>query len=169
MTKERKAQVVTVSLLAVALAVVLGQKTGWKMADFKLSDIAPKTAVKADPTPQDAIYGMLDAARLGDVKSYLNSYTGQMSSTLQESLAETTEAGFKKYLQDSNAAIKGIAISEPQTLTDREVKIRVEYVYQDRNEAQIMNLEKGPGGWKISRVDGVERVKTLVPYGTPVQ
>ncbi|MCL5746074.1 MAG: hypothetical protein M1541_19455, partial [Acidobacteria bacterium] len=104
-----------------------------------------------------------------DVKGYMNSYTGQMSSSLQESLAETTEAGFAKYLKDSNAAIKGIAISEPQTLTDREVKVRVEYVYQDRNEAQLMYLEKGPGGWKISRVDGVERVKTLVPYGTPVQ
>lgn len=169
MTKERKAQVVTVSLLAVAMGIVLGQKAGWKFSDYKLSDFTPKAAVKADPTPQDAIYGMLDAARLGDVKGYMNSYTGQMSSSLQESLAETTEAGFAKYLQDSNAAIKGIAISEPQTLTDREVKVRVEYVYQDRNEAQLMYLEKGPGGWKISRVDGVERVKTLVPYGTPVQ
>ena len=30
-------------------------------------------------------------------------------------------------------------------------------------------LEKAPGGWKIARVDSTERVKTLVPYGTPVQ
>ena len=64
---------------------------------------------------------------------------------------------------------KGIAISEPQPVTDREVKVRVEYVYQDRNEAQTMYLEKDAGSWKISRVDGAERVKTLVPYGTPVQ
>ena len=89
--------------------------------------------------------------------------------SLNESLAETTQAGFAKYLQDSNAAIKGVAISEPQALTDREVKVRVEYVYQDRNEAQTLYLEKAPGGWKIARVDGAERVKTLVPYGTPVQ
>jgi len=32
-----------------------------------------------------------------------------------------------------------------------------------------MNLEKTTGGWKIARVDSAERVKTLVPYGTPVQ
>jgi hypothetical protein len=47
--------------------------------------------------------------------------------------------------------------------------VRVEYVYQDRNEAQTMYLEKASSGWKITRVDGAERVKTLVPYGTPVQ
>jgi len=94
---------------------------------------------------------------------------GQMDAALKQSLAETTESGFAKYLTDSNAAVKGIAISEPQPLTDREVKVRVEYVYQDRNEAQTMYLEKGTSGWKIARVDGAERVKTLVPYGTPVQ
>ena len=124
---------------------------------------------KPEPSPQDAIYAMLDAARAGDVKAYLASYTGQMDAALRQSLAETTEAGFAKYLTDSNAAVKGIAISEPQPLTDREVKVRVEYVYQDRNEAQTMYLEKGASGWKIARVDGAERVKTLVPYGTPVQ
>lgn len=169
MKKERKAQAVTILILAAAFGVVLGQKTGWRMPDVKVSELAPKRAAKADPTPQDAIYAMLDAARTGDVKAYLSSYTGQMESSLKQSLAETTQTGFAKYLKDSNAAIKGIAISEPQTLTDREVKVRVEYVYQDRNEAQFLYLERGPAGWKITRVDGVERVKTLVPYGTPVQ
>lgn len=47
--------------------------------------------------------------------------------------------------------------------------MRVEYVYQDRNEVQMMYLEKRPSGWKISRTDGDERVETLVPYGTPVK
>ena len=32
-----------------------------------------------------------------------------------------------------------------------------------------MYLEKINGVWKITRVDSAERVKTLVPYGTPVQ
>jgi hypothetical protein len=112
---------------------------------------------------------MLDAARVGDVKTYLSSYTGQMETALKQSISETSESGFSKYLKDQNASIKGIAISEPQTLTDREVKVRVEYVYQDRNEAQLMFLEKAAGGWRIARVDSTERVKTLVPYGTPVQ
>ena len=169
MTKERKTQVVTVVVLAAAFGVVLAQKTGWKFSDVKMADIVQSSAPKAEPSPQDAIYAMLDAARVGDVKTYLAAYTGQMDAALKQSLAETTEAGFAKYLRDSNAAVKGIAISEPQPLTDREVKVRVEYVYQDRNEAQTMYMEKGAAGWKIARVDGAERVKTLVPYGTPVQ
>jgi hypothetical protein len=170
MTADRKAKVVTLIVLAGALAVVLGQKYGWKMPNVKVSDLAPRpVAPKPDPTPQDAIYAMLDAARLGDVKGYVASYTGQMEASLRQSIAETTDAGFAKYLKDQNASIKGIAISEPQTLTDREVKVRVEYVYQDRNEAQLMFLEKSGTTWKISRVDSTERVKTLVPYGTPVQ
>jgi hypothetical protein len=169
MTKERKTQIVTIAVLAAAFGIVLAQKTGWRFSEVKMADMVPRPAPKAEPSPQDAIYAMLDAARAGDVKAYLASYTGQMDSALKQSLAETTEAGFAKYLKDSNAAVKGIAISEPQTLTDREVKVRVEYVYQDRNEAQTMYLEKSSGGWKITRVDGAERVKTLVPYGTPVQ
>ena len=62
-----------------------------------------------------------------------------------------------------------MAITEPEPFTENEVKVRVEYVYQDRNEAQAIHMEKADGAWKISRVDGAERVKTLVPYGTPVQ
>jgi hypothetical protein len=169
MTRERKTQLVTVAVLAAALAMVIGQKYGWRRPHVRLADLAPQAAVKPDPAPQDAIYGMLDAAREGSVDAYLNAYTGQMRQALQQSVAETTPEKFARYLKDSNAAIKGIAISEPQPLTEREMKVRVEYVYQDRNEAQLMYVEKLPEGWKIARVDGVERVKTLIPYGTPVQ
>ena len=170
MSSDKKAKIVTVIVMAGALGIVLGQKYGWKMPNVKVSELAPRpAAAKPDPTPQDAIYAMLDAARVGDVKNYLASYTGQMETSLKQSIGETTESGFAKYLKNQNASIKGIAITEPQPLTDREVKVRVEYVYQDRNEAQMMFLEKTAAGWKIARVDGTERVKTLVPYGTPVQ
>ncbi len=171
MTKEKKTAVVTVVVLLGAFAVVLGQKNGWRASTLtdQVSQISLKAQPKPDPTPQDAIYGMLDAARAGDVKAYLANYAGQMSTALQQSIAETTEPKFAQYLKDSNAAIKGVAISEPQQLTDTQVKVRVEYVYQDRNEAQLMYLEKQSGIWKITQVDSTERVKTLVPYGTPVQ
>ncbi len=149
--------------MAAAALIALGAKSGWKLPSF-----AP-IAAKPAPTPQDTVYAMLDAARAGDVNGYLGSYTGQMAAALRQSLAESTPAGFAQYLRDSNAAIKGIAINEPQTLTDREVKLRVEYVYKDRNEAQFFYLERTGSAWKIARVDGAERVKTLVPYGTPVQ
>jgi hypothetical protein len=171
MSKERTARIVTIAILVLAAALALARKNGWKVPDARIagSNIVARAARKPDPTPQDAIYAMLDAARAGDVKAYLAEYTGQMAGALGQSLAESTPEAFARYLRDSNSAIKGIAVSEPQTLTEREVKVRVEYVYQDRNEAQFLYLEKAAAGWKIARVDGAERVKTLVPYGTPVQ
>jgi hypothetical protein len=163
-TKERKAQIVTLVVLAGAAVIVVGRKMNWKAPT-----VTPVMQPKADPTPQDTIYAMLDSARDGDPAKYLSCYTGQMLSSLEQSVNETGKAGFTKYLKDSNAPIKGVAINEPQALTDREVKVRVEFVYQERNEVQFMYLEKTGSSWKIARVDATERVKTLIPYGTPVQ
>ena len=92
-----------------------------------------------------------------------------METALRQTLNETSEPAFAKYLRDSNAALKGVALSDPQKITDREEKVRVEYVYQDRNEAQVMYLERRPDGWKIARADSEERVKTLIPYATPMK
>jgi len=160
MTKERKTHVLTIAALILALGIALGQKEGWRWG---------QGAPKEPPSPQDAIYGMLDAARAGNVAAYLACYSGSMQASLQQSVRESGEAGFAKYLRDSNAAIMGVAVSDPQPAGDNEVSVRVEYVYQERNEAQTVHLERVSGAWKIARVEGAERVKTLVPYGTPVQ
>ncbi|MFN7924411.1 MAG: hypothetical protein U0Q16_30185 [Bryobacteraceae bacterium] len=167
MTQQRKAQVLTGVLIA-GIGVFLYAR---QQPATKIADIVPAAAAqpKADPTPQDAIYGMFDAAREGNVSGYLGFYTGQMEAALRQSIAEQGEAAFAKYLRETNAPIKGIAITEPQKLTDAAVKARVEYVYQDRNEVQFFYLEKAGNEWKIARLDTTERVKTLVPYGTPVQ
>ncbi|HTS24316.1 MAG TPA: hypothetical protein VMH81_00460 [Bryobacteraceae bacterium] len=160
MTRERKTHLATVAVLMAALGVVLGQKAGWRLE---------RTAANPPSSPQDAIYKMLDAARSGNVSAYLASYTGPMRESLQQSVRESSEAAFAGYLRDSNSAIKGVAVSEPQTNGGNEASVRVEYVYQDRNEVQIMHLEKAGSEWRISRVEGAERIKTLIPYGTPVR
>ena len=154
MTRERQAQIVTLAVLGAAVAGI---------AVFKRRPAPPP------PTPQDAVYRMLDAARDGDVNKYLAAYTGQMEAALKQAVAESGEPAFARYLKDSSAAVKGVALMEPQPIAEREVKLRVEYVYQDRNEVQQMVLEKTPAGWRIARVEAAERVKTLVPYGTPVR
>ena len=154
MSADRKTQFVTVAVLLVAVGVAVVRKTASR---------------RPEPTPQDAIYSMLDAARTGDVRKYLAYYAGPMQATLRQTLTETTELAFAKYLQDSNAAIKGVAVSDPEKISDREARLRVEYIYQDRNEAQTMYLEKSPDGWKISRAETGDRIKTLIPYGTPVK
>jgi hypothetical protein len=156
MSKDALAKTITIALMAGGLVFFAARKmTIGKPA--------------AESTPQDAIYGMLDAARAGDVKGYLSRYTGQMESSLKQSLSERPEAAFRDYLRSSNKEIKGVAVGEPKALSDREVEVRVEYVYQDRNEVQLLYLEKLSSGWKIARIADAQRVKTLVPYGTPVQ
>jgi len=167
-TKERKAQALTVLLLAGALAFA-----AYRSGSFSSFDVSRLTAgmqPKGDPTPQDAIYAMLDAGRAGNVRDYLAAHTGQMATSLEKAVAEASESGFAAFLKQTNEPVKGVALQEPRVLTDREVKVRVEYVFGDRNEVQWMYLEKTAGGeWKIARVDTAEQIKTLVPYGTPVQ
>jgi hypothetical protein len=154
MTKQRLASILTIAILAAALAVILARKN---------TRIQP-----ADASPEDAIYAMLDAAKKGDVPRYLAAYSGPMEASLKQSIAESTTTAFSQYLIDTNSALKGVAVTAPESPTAREAKVRVEYVYQDRNEIQFMYLEKLPT-WKITRVESAQRVKTLVPYGTPVR
>lgn len=168
MTSQRKAQLMTGALMAAALAAVAFRNMGWSPAP--VAEALPAAMQpKADPTPQDTVYAMFDAAREGDVNGYLSHYAGQMVASLRQTVAEQGEAAFARYLKETNAPVKGIAILEPQPLTEREVKLRVEYVYADRNEAQVFYLEKDGSQWKIARLDSSERVKTLIPYGTPVK
>ena len=167
MTGERKKQLATAAVLMAAAGAALAGKNGWHWPAFKTA--MPAAVSKPAPVPQDAIYAMLDAARKADAEAYVACYTGQMRSTLEGSVRESGAAAFARYLRDTNAAVKGVAVNEPEKLTDREVKLRLEYVYQDRNEAQTVYLEKVGAEWKIARIDGAERVKTLVPYGTPVR
>ena len=162
MNRQRIAQIVTVVILVGVLGVTLARKNGWNPR-------AILARQQTEATPEDAIYAMLDAARNGDVKKYLGAYSGAMAVSLKQSIAESSDAAFRQYLQDTNRALKGVAVLAPETISDREVKAQVEYVFQDRNERQTMYLEKTTGGWKITRVDTTERVKTLIPYGTPVR
>jgi len=159
MTREQKIHVASVTALLLGVGIAVGLKNDWPL----------RRSPKSPAGPQDTIYGMLDAARTGNVAVYLASYTGALRASLREAVRESTEKGFAGYLQDSNVAIKGVAVSEPQPVSESVVSVRVEYVYQDRNEAQNLRLEKINGEWKIAAVDGAERVKTLVPYGTPVK
>ena len=156
MNRPCAATTVTVLLLAGVLAAAVLRRTGIRRAELP-------------STPQDAIYRMLNAARAGDGNAYLRQYAGEMEAQLRQAAAEKTEADFKSYLQTSNAQVKGVAVSEPKVLPDREVEVEVEYIYQDRNETQRMYLKKYGSEWKITRVNGAERVKTLTPYGSPVE
>jgi hypothetical protein len=156
MTGKRTATIVTVLAMAGLLVFAITRRN-------------VRRAGPAETGPEGAIYAMLEAARAGDVSAYLAQYSGQMASTLRAVVAEKSEPGFRDYLRSTNAEVKGVAVSGVRQVSDTEAELQLEYIFQDRNEVQSIKLERQSGRWKIARVDGAERVKTLVPYGTPVR
>ena len=155
MTPNRKAQIATVTLIAALGAAVL-----WKSE--------ARNDPAATSQPQDPIYQTLDAVRDGDFSKYVDAHAESMKASLRRASAEIGEARLLQSLKEQNAPLKGIAILEPERLSDREVKAKVEYVFADRNEVQTYYLEKTGDRWKIARVDGAQRTQTVIPYGTPV-
>ena len=169
MRKDTQAKVITGLLAAAVIVYVAGEKNDWRLPAGSGAAASVLSGGDAETAqPRDTIYAMLDAARDGDVAGYIACHAGPMGRQLEQSRDEMTAAGFARYLQDRNREIKGVAINEPEMASEREARIRVEYVYQDRNEVQQVYLESLDGAWKIIGVDGAERVKALVPYGTPV-
>ena len=169
MSKDAKAQAVTITLIAVGLGGIAWYQGGFDAlrrstsVDGGYLGIGPAKALE----PRDVIYAMLDAARDGIVADYLDCYAGQMERTLRQSLAEMGEERFAAFLRERNEDIKGIAMNAPNEAGD-EAEVRVEYVYADRNEVQEIYLQRLDGDWKIARVSEIRRVETPVPYGTPV-
>ena len=158
MSSNRTACILTAALLAAIAGLALAP--GIRL---------PLLRRPAPSEPQDSIYAMLNAARAGDVKGYMGAYTGSMEASLRETIAESSEPAFAQYLKSSAATIKGVALSDRENISESAAKVRVEYVYEDRNEVQTIYLERRPEGWKIARTDTSERIPTLTPYGTPVK
>src|SRR5260370_28188592 len=107
MNKQRIAQILTMLILAGVLGATLIKKNGWT---FRITRAAIQPA---QATPEDAIYAMLDAARKGDVQKYLAAYSSPMQTSLRQSIAESSNSAFGQYLQDTKAALEGVAGHAP--------------------------------------------------------
>ncbi len=154
--KKRFAQVLTVALI--------GGLFGFFA--YRQRRAAPVTT-EADG-PESAIWRMVDASRAGDPERYLGCYSGEMERQLRQNLKDMGEARFREYLESRQREIKGIAVSPPRISSNGDALVKVEYVFADRNETQQVLVRRVGQQWRILRVDGAERIKTLVPYGTPV-
>jgi hypothetical protein len=121
---------------------------------------------RAPANPEDGIYAMFDAARVGDAQAYLDCFSGPLREQLAATAKEDSAEKFKAYLIKQNSAVQGMAV----TLTDRpnadEARVRVEYVYSDHNEVQNVRLIRDGRRWKIIGIDGAQPVQPLVPFGT---
>jgi hypothetical protein len=118
--------------------------------------------------PKSVVWRIAGAAQNGDVKGYLACYGGGMENSLRKNAEEMGPKRFRQYLINSSRDIRGIVVMPPLMVSVSESRLSVEYVYQDRSEVQQLSVRKIGDQWKVFGVEGAERVKTLVPYGTPV-
>jgi len=163
MTRDVQQKVVFTAVFVIAL-LVLEYNHGWRLLpNFWF---AQKPAAAA--TPQDAIYGMLEAARAGDTRAYLDYFSGEMHAELLQVIKEDSEPTFATYLKSQNRAFEGVAVSLTNRPSDAEAQVRVEYIYRGHNEVQGVYLRKEPSGWKIVRVANAEQLTTPFPFGTAV-
>jgi hypothetical protein len=111
---------------------------------------------------------MLDAARNGDTKVYVDTFSGPLQLQIQQAVRESGKLQFASYLAAQSAKFQSVAISVTDQPSDVEARLRIEYVYTNRNEVQIFHLKKDEGRWRIIEISGTDQVKTLIPYGTAV-
>ena len=149
------------------LALVILRANRWRLPTSwsNWTELNPKRTASS---PEDRIFLMLDIARAGNVKAYLDCFSGPLHEQLAETIKENTEAQFKAYLISQNAAFHGVAVSLTDRPNSSEARVRVEYVYSDRNEVQDVYLKQEGNTWKIVQVAGAEQIRTLIPYGTAV-
>ena len=161
MKRNTRARVFAVAVLLGVLAAGSARKAGWFGGT-----VAP--AATDEEAISTAVYATMNAARAGDVSRYLAGYTGPLRVALQRSLEDSGRPAFARYLESLDAGLKGLAVSV-EVDGGREGKARVERVYQERNEAQVVYLEKERGAWRIARTDGDQAVKAAIRYGTPIR
>jgi len=164
MTRRRDARaILTLALLLGVFAVVQLRSKHWRLSSSG-DDWRAIAAKHVNSNPEDGIYAMIDAARAGDVRAYLNCFSGLLREQLTAAAKE--DAKFKAYLISQNAAVLGMAVTITERPAADEVRARVEYVYGDHNEVQNVSLKRDGALWKIVRIDGAQLVQPIVPYGT---
>ena len=159
--KKRLPAIITALLILGAL-LFFTQRERW--SNWRLTTQTPVSPA----SPEDVVWRMSDATRDGDVKAYLDCFTGELRQKLEKTAAEMGEAQFSQYLKKLNDEVTGIAVSDLEQTDPQSAAMRVEFVYRGKNESQKHRFRSIDGAWKIEGVDSAENVKVLVPYGTDV-
>ena len=152
-------------VLALSLVIALARQKGWHLSSgMQLAWFLSKKA----EGPEDATYKMLDAARAGDVKAYLDFFSGPLRAELTQTAKESPPNAFSNYLVRQSAVLTGVAVTLLVSPNNGESKVRLEYVYRDHSEVQDLTLHLEGTDWKIVRIAGSNQIKSLIPYGTIV-
>src|SRR5579863_9244962 len=120
--------VLTVAVLLMVFAIAVLRSHHWQLP-FSWDSWRAVTQKHPPSNPEDGVYAMFDAARVGDAQAYLDCFSGPLREQLAATAKEDSAAKFKAYLVSQNSAVQGMAV----TVTDRpnadDARARVEYVY----------------------------------------
>jgi hypothetical protein len=156
----------TVAFLLVLLSLVFLRTHGWRLPVNLVTLFRP--ARPRVQTPEDTVYGMLDAARAGNTTVYVDTFAGPLQQQIEQAVRESGKAQFATYLSAQSSSFQSVALSVTDQPSDVEARLRVEYVYANRNEVQTFHLRRSGERWKIVGISGTDLIKTLIPYGTAV-
>lgn len=146
--------VVVTGLLVILLIVFARRPTGQDTTDTT--------------TPDGVVWAFFAAQKSGDVTKYLRTLSGEALKVAQQSVKDTGRAKFAQYLKRSDSELKGIAVRGKQNRAPDSVLILVDLTFADGQEAQRFLVERKGGVWRITRIEGEQRRRSLIPYGTPV-
>jgi hypothetical protein len=162
----KRPAVLTGLFILILLGLIFLRTHGWRVP----GDVTAlfSRSLPATATPEDAVYTMLDAARAGNTAVYVGTFSGPLQQQIQQVIRESGKTQFGTYLTAQSSSFQSTAVSVTDQPSDVEARLRVEYVYANRNEVQTFHLKKSDGYWKIIGISGTDQIKTLIPYGTAV-
>jgi hypothetical protein len=119
-------------------------------------------------SPGGCIRAMLRYSRDGVVKDYLDCFTGELRQELEQARDQAGAKEFANLLRGRAEPVRGVAVSDETAVDDVTTRLKVEWVFEDRNEIQMFTLAKEGGTWRISDMTEAQYMKPEIPYGTEV-
>jgi hypothetical protein len=162
----KRPAVLTAAFLALLLGIIFLRNHGWRLP-ANVSPLFSRSGA-TPATPEGAVYRMLDAARSGNTAVYVDAFSGPLEQQIQQVIRESGKTQFAAYLTGQSLSFQSVALSVTDQPSDLEERLRVEYIYTNRNEVQTYHVRKFGSRWKIVGISGTDLTKTLIPYGTAV-
>lgn len=119
-------------------------------------------------TPSERVQAMSRLAEEGSADEYVDCFTGKLKAKIEQTREDMTDEEFGAVIRKRAGAVKGVAISNREELADGGVRLRVDWVFADRNEIQTFTLRADGDDWKIAEITDSQYEKPEIPYGTEV-
>jgi hypothetical protein len=162
----KRPALLTAAFLTLLLGLIFLRTHGWRLP-ANVSTLFSRSRTTS-ATPEDTVYRMLDAARAGNTAVYVDTFSGPLQQQIQQVIRESGKTQFAAYLTGQSLSFQSVALSVTDQPSNLEARLRVEYIYTNRNEVQTYHVRRFGSRWKIVGISGTDLAKTLIPYGTAV-